>query len=289
MSWIFWILATLSAAACYAWFQLRQRKQDVSLALATQAAGMRIVSWAIEKAYEQADGVISIEAVISDRHGHDASIQVTKPSLAAAADPTCEEFIRLNYTPGKLRAARAILPSEAHAYPGTKFKIEEARIEVRQGGQLHVIRFSNRHLSTLLSVLMDAVSQMTTQEDASIDGLPVKAELRWVPPKGREISAVDRSLYSVHHDVTPAISRLAGPRARWWRAEGDEKPLLVVTNHAIISECLRYLYDLRSTHRLLRHLSRCEVTIDFLSGERVTIDSEDDPLLAFSPWPPLLK
>lgn len=262
MHWFIWAFIVAVATTFYYWRQRLHR--EVTLAIATQAAGMRVVSWVIDRAFDQVDGLVSIEAVVSDRHGHDASIQVMKPTMPASSSETttCEEFIRLNYV------------------PGTKFKIEEARIEVRQGGQLHVIRFNHHHLNTLLSVVLDVVSQMTSQEDASVDGLPVRAELRWVPPPTQDDNdnnaddvKIDRSLYSVHHDVTPAISRLAGPRARWWRLEGDETPLFVVTNHAIISECLRYLYDLRSTHRLMRHLSRCEVTIHFLSGETFVIDS----------------
>ena len=160
------------------------------------------------------------------------------------------------------------------AFAGTKFTVHEARLQIRQGGQLHIIRFSSEHLRMLLSVVLDAVAHMTTLDDMSVDGLPVNATFRWVPPPDFD-HGHDRHVYA-HHDVTPAICAMAGPGARWWRCEDGVVALPRVTAHAVIAESLRYLYDLRTPHRLLRHLGRCEISIKFLDGHTWTIDSELD-------------
>lgn len=256
--WLVCAAATAGASYVY-WRLLALHKRHMSMAMVAQQTGMRIAAWAIEASYAQADGLVSIEGVVTDNHGHDASIEIIRPSLvadaasAAAAGTTAGDFFRLNYA------------------PGSTFKIEEARLRIRMHGQVYIVVLTNAMLRTLLSVVLDVVAAMTTCPDSTVDGLPVSASLMWVDT-GR------------CHDVLPAVCPLAGPRARWWGGGGH----LTVTAKTILSESLRLVYGLKTPHLILHHLADCEVRVSFASGRTLTIKSKDGPdVLCKTPFDPL--
>ena len=238
--------AAVAAFAAWAWWR------QVSPTDLAAAQGVVCVTWVVDKLFSQADGLVSIEAVVSDRHGHDVSVMLHKPTTYRTG--TVEDIIRLNYN------------------PGTSFKIDQARIIVRSDGREHVIVFNQGHLRTLLSVVLNAVNTMSTSEDASIEGLPVSAEFRWV------------GIQSSRHDVTPAICALAGPRNRWYHGTP-----LTVSRKTLITESLRHLYDVRTAHHMWKHINTAEITIVFADGSRKIIDSSNDHELSLPFIPDLIN
>ena len=226
------VAAAAAAAVAWAWWR------QVSPTDLVAAQGVVCATWVVDKLFSQADGLVSIEAVVSDKHGHDVSVMLHKPTTYRTG--TVEDIIRLNYN------------------PGTRFQIDQARIIVRSDGREHVIVFNQGHLRTLLSVVFDAVNTMSSSEDASIEGLPVSAEFRWVGLESR-------------HDVTPAICALAGPRNRWYHGTP-----LTVSRKTLITESLRHLYDLRTAHYMWKHINTAEITIVFADGSRKIINSSKD-------------
>lgn len=223
--------------------------------MAVYYRGMQFVAFAVEKTFACVDGLVSLEATVTDSHHRDYSITVMKPSLVGMHEAsTVADFVRLR------------LPESGTRVP-ENFVVEEARIVVTLEGRPYTMRFSNAQVNTVLQVIVDSAQRMARDEgleDRSLESRPVKATLRWEGVAGS-------------HDVTEAMCAMLGPKSRWWWHDTASypSPLLSVMPVSVMREALRSVYSLKSANRVLTHLRPFDVRLEFAMAPPMTVSSSD--------------
>ncbi len=200
-----------------------QTKQHAIITM--QEYGTRMIASLIKRFFDEADGLVSIEATLICEDGRQYVVDIHRPRLESVDGHTVETFLKL------------ITPI------GEAFVPDNVRLVLHYNGLNYVVRFDQHQLqSSIINVLEVAkkIAESTYIESRAIKSKPVRVTLEVIDKIiGKRTNTID---------VTSSVSAMCGPKGRWWNGKHE------TTRRSILYEAFRAAFHLRTGGHVMKNM-----------------------------------